>query len=247
MTKQTDLLDQLAAQAKQKQADEEAASRDAQERAAYYHEATEPAIQRLLDYLKQLTSHLNYLAEPLQGTYTLPYYGEVVASLRPDFKTQFASGEEKSNIRLSVTATIPPKTAPKVTLHTPIADQFIEQVAAVGLKLKKKVERTSRGKIVEGQFQVYGDINILVTIQAEASTDTIEFSFINLDRFNKVSHSFHPEEIDKRFLDQLGRYITRQSDALKREQLSGEQRARLRRAVQRDTQYLLKSLFDRHS
>ncbi len=246
MADDLDLLAQLAEQAKRKQAAEEAATRDAQERAARYHQTTEPAMQRLLDYLKQLTSHLNYLAEPLQGTYALPYYGEFIANMSPDFQTQFASGEDHSNIRLTVSATVPPESAPKVTLRAPIAGQFIDQTTELGLQLLKDVERSARGEIVEGSFQVHGSIKILITIEAAAAADEITFHFVNLDRFGTVTHQFQPEAVDDALLDRLGRYVTRQTNTLKREELPAEFREKLRRATQRN-QSLLKSVFDQTS
>ncbi len=225
------LLDQLEQLAKEKQQREEQLALEARERKARYHELTEPAMQRILDYLKQLTSHLNYLEQQREVQYDLPYYGQVKAT-HSDFKIRFSSHENHSEIRVDATAEIDRKASPEVELRTPVIEQFLELLVESGLHAAQSNKRMARARLVEGTFQVYGSVSISSTIGANRDDDALTMEFHNVDRLGSYHQRVPPEKIDDEFLDHLGRFISRDSDTLVREELSPELREQLKRSTQ---------------
>lgn len=238
------LLDQLEQQAQKKQEREEELAVEARERGARYHQAVEPAMQRLLDYLKQLTSHLNYLEHQREIEYEVPHYGRVRALTNPDFKTQFSSEETHSEIRLDATARINRKESPIVEVNGQLAKQLEQILLEYGLHAAKDSERTDRGDIIEAKFQVYGTVSLWISVRADVDSSEIVIEFHNVDRLGMYRRSLTPDRIDDEFLDDLGRFVARDREVLVREELSPAQREKIRRGVIKE-QTLLGSLFNR--
>ena len=226
-------LEDLEAQAQARRAGGESAERSREACEDAYREQLLPAMQSLHEYLQRLIESLTYLKPVVKIEYAVPGYGNVPAQLAHDYALRIDSQARSTEIHLESNANVLTEDA------APIAVDGAAKVRAINGAFQKvrlaglqDFRKDDSGEMVAAQFRARGKIALHADIRADAESGMVKMTFLNHDDWGTRARSYTPAQMNATLYDQLGRYISRQSDDLFREELSASTRQHLQTRIQ---------------
>ncbi len=226
-------LDDLEAQAQARRAGGESAERSREACESAYRDQLVPAMRELHEYLQRLVESLAYLKPVVKLEYPVPGYGNVPAQLAHDYELRIDSQARATEIHLKSAANVLTEDAAIISIEGAAKVRAIngafQKVRLAGLQDFRKDDS---GEMVSGQFRARGKIPLTADIRADADSGMVKMTFLNHDDWGTRARSYSAAQMDATLYDQLGRYISRQSDDLFREELSASIRHNLQQKIQ---------------
>ncbi len=228
------LLEQLAKEAEQRrEEDERNASRRA-ELEKEFNAVTRPAMGKLFNYAKEVVKHLNYIGRDIEVEYHIPLYGEITAKLNPDYRVRVSKDDDRIDIRLDVTASIPHEQSKAVFLRS---GKSLEQLESLilerGLSADRVFKKDREGNIIGSEVRIYGTFHLTIHIHAEVMSDFLVMNFTNFEILGNLSRRVLPSNVDDDCLDRFGRFLAREDNAFLQEGVSEEYRDKIRDEIRR--------------
>ncbi len=228
------LLDQLERQARERREQEERDEALRSERRDFYRTHTAPAMRKIFDYLKTLSSHLKYLDQTSQKHYTIPQYGQVTATIDPDIKVRLSTEKGvRSEILILATGRIDERSSQRVTVNAQQAEALDQVIIDHSFSARKRVHKNAEGEVVGGTYRIVGEFLLRGTIQARVESPEIELELSNFVELGIQRRKIRADQIDDEFIDRLGRYLVGNDQSLLRDDVSGDYRDRIQRRLQR--------------
>lgn len=226
-------LEDLEAQAQARRVGGESAERSREACETAYRDQLLPAMQELHEYLQRLIESLTYLKPVVRLEYAVPGYGNAPAQLAHDYELRIESVARAIEIHLKSNANVLTEEALLVPIEGAAKVRAIngafQKVRLAGLQDFRKDDS---GEMVSAQFRARGKIPLHATIRADADSGMVKMTFLNHDDWGTRARSYTPAQMNATLYDQLGRYISRQSDDLFREELSASIRHNLQQKIQ---------------
>lgn len=204
-------------------------------REGLWSERLGPAVQRLYEFLKQLSGHLNELKKRIPVTYNLPGYGDVAAHIEPPYTLRATPGTDNVEIQLECFAQVLPEECPVLETEGVVRTQALNQVFVKhrlsGLTDTKK---NAAGEVVAGRFQARGRIPLTLQIEAGQALGVAKLTLTNFYGFATTQRSFRHHQLTPELFDALGRYLTHVDASFAREDVDEDVRRTLAAKVQRE-------------
>ncbi|MDJ0653988.1 MAG: hypothetical protein QNJ40_07540 [Xanthomonadales bacterium] len=205
------LLDQLEQQAKERKEKERRDQQALNQQQDRYRSLTAPAMKKLFEYLKKLAQHVKYLDSPQKITYHVPHYGDVTATIDPEFQIRLSSEKGvRSEVQVQANGFIEKSSVPEVTLNPQQADALDSFVREHSLHGDKKVMKTASGEMVGATYRIHGQIICLGTVRSHTDSKMLDFEFVNFRGLEVQRRRANPEQVNDDFCDKLGRFLVGQ-------------------------------------
>lgn len=194
-----------------------------------------PAVQRLYEFLKQLTTHLNELKKRVRVVYSLPGYGDVVAYIEPPYTLRATPTQDSVEIILDCAAVVAGDECSVLETEGLVRTQTLAQVFTKHrLSGLQEGRKNASGEFVAGRFQARGRIPIQLQVEAGQALGMARISLTNFYGFATAVRSFRHAQLTPELFDALGRYITHVDAAFAREDVDEDVRRTLAAKVQRE-------------
>jgi hypothetical protein len=229
------LLDELEQEAERQRAEQARLAADREARQAHWDERLLPAMRALDDYLQRLTRNLAFLKKRLRTTYPLPGYGDVVATIEPDFVLQSAPTSSSYEITLEGLATVASDACPQVVCDNPnrvrSVSTALQQHNLAGISDARK---NANGEVQSATFRARGRIPLRISAQADIDSGQLRMTFHNFEGLGSSSRTLRAEDLNEKTFDALGRFITREETRFAQEDVADDVRRQLQSRLQRD-------------
>ena len=202
---------------------------------ADYRDVLEPGMDALEAYLLELTNKLKLVQPPITLRCALAGYGDVVAHVEHEYTMKAQRHPSSRELLLSFAAIIASPECPNVKVEGAnrvrmLANLFQRYRLGAALAPRKD----AADEVVAATFRARGRITLTAKFVAEASTGQLTMSFDNFDGFGSLVKRLPSDQVNASLHEQIGRYLTRQSSDLLREELPDQYRSQLRAKVQHD-------------
>jgi len=187
-----------------------------------------PTLERVREFLRELTDQLNYLKPDTLVSYEIKGYGEIVDFQQQNYRVALFDNvyvstkkshhslkdsdfiDTSSDFILRCTCETPYKyRLKKDNLHD--ANLQRKYFTKHHISFVDTEESEPNSEAIKTIFLFEPKINVEFQFTAQFKSGTIDLIVTNFDELGKKAvHSLQPEEIDDTFLDELARYITRQ-------------------------------------
>ncbi|WP_395793178.1 hypothetical protein [Aquimonas sp.] len=194
-----------------------------------------PAAQRLYEFLKQLSTHLNELKKRVRVVYNLPGYGDVVAYIEAPYTLKATPGSDSVEITLECAATVATEECATLetegVLRTQSLTQAFTKHRLSGLQESKK---NANGEVVAGRFLARGRVPLTLHVEAGQALGVARITLTNFYGFATTIRSFRHAQLTPELFDSLGRYLTHEDAGFGRENVDEDVRRTLAAKVQRE-------------
>jgi Arc/MetJ family transcription regulator len=229
------LLDELEQEAERQRALQTQLAVERESREQHWNEQLLPAMRRLDDYLQRLTRNLAYLKKRARTVYGLPGYGDVVATIEPNFVLQSAPATSSYDITLEGLATVVSDECPVVLCDNPgrvrSVSAVLHQHHLTGISDARK---DANGEVQSARFQAKGRIPLHMAAHADVDSGQLRIVFQNFEGLGSSSRTFAADDLDDALFDALARFITREETTFAQEAVGDEVRRQLKSRIQRD-------------
>lgn len=228
------ILDELKQEAERRRTGEQAALPE-EPKEGLWSERLGPASQRLYEFLKQLTTHLNTLKKRVKVSYNLPGYGDVVAFIEPPYTLKATPGTDSVEILLDCSATVAAEECPVLETEGLVRTQALTAVFAKHrLSGLQEAKKNANGDVIAGRFQARGKIPLNLTVEAGQALGVARITLTNFYGFATTLRSFRHAQLTEALFESLGRYITHDDASFAREDVDDDVRRTLAAKVQRE-------------
>jgi hypothetical protein len=228
------ILDELKQEAERRRTGEHSALPE-EPKEGLWSERLGPATQRLYEFLKQLSTHLNTLKKRIRVTYNLPGYGDVVAYIEPPYTLKATPGSDSVEITLDCAATVAAEECPVLETEGLMRTQALTQVFTKHrLSGLQEAKKNPNGEVVAGRFQARGRISLNLTVEAGQALGVARFTLTHFYGFATTLRSFRHAQLTDELFESLGRYLTHDDASFAREDVDDDVRRTLAAKVQRE-------------
>ncbi len=226
------LLDDLKSQAEQKNkpAGEQPASAGADE---FYRAQVKQRMIMANDFLTQLVNQLNEMKLVIKAEYPFKPGGKKVTLLQQGYKVYSDNITDPRQITLSFNCILANPTNYDVSGRGPALAQG-ELLERFQFK-HEKLEARDQNQMVKGaRFKLQGPLQLKCVLQFDEAKLIIKLLLTNFVGPGTSQYNLKPEQLDKTFMEHLGKYLLRKEAKLFQEEISDEAKAMLRKRLQQE-------------
>lgn len=220
------LLDELRSEAQVLRATQLEEQSESERIKQIYLKRIRPRLRALYHYLKELVEHLNYLERAIPVSYQLPGTDNRFELLQKDYVITADSGDNMSNIKLRFNAVA------NRPLYIPLASETEADKSVFSLRQHDLigVKRHNIGRQAQATYIV--EVSPRIPISLEFASDPGSTSLVlktrNFEKLGEVRKIFSSTDLTDQWLEDIGDLITRKRNVVTRQELSEEERARLK-------------------
>ena len=204
-------LDELRKQATEKQQREAAQARYQQALRKDYLEKVHPLMVKIYSHLSEFIAHFQVVWPAINTDYALTASGTVARLTQQDHKIVTDSRDEMKEIIFRYTCLGDENIRYQVENRKNI-DKHIEYLQRHNLKFDSRMYRNDNHEISHAIISVVPVVAVTVLINGEIETGKIRFRFHNVEALGTRTHTFSPEQITDDLIDNLIKYIARETD-----------------------------------
>jgi hypothetical protein len=195
------------------------------------------SMQALEGALRQRIERNEQLRQRPRMVYNLRGYGRVVAQIDGAWQISGDADEQNQHIVLECFAEVQSAACPLVQVNGVAAVRAVsDELQRHGLAAIERGERNAAGETSSAEFQVRGRFPLRLEVLAEAGSSTIRMQFLNLEGFGSSERRFDAAQIDAGTIDDLCRFLSRESARFAAEPVPSALQQALRERLQRDRQ-----------
>lgn len=225
------LLDDLEYKALQLRREEELGKEELARRRVRFQETIRPVVGRIYEYVRELTNHINYLKPENTVVYQVPRFGEIKATIVPDYRIRVSKDDNQASVVIETTAAIPVNTSRVFIEQESRVGDLENALLDAGISARQINHRDHAGVITSASFQVYGNIRRVAVVSCQVLDDDIQFKFTNFDVIGEMERRHSPEEVDDGFMDRLGRFLVAQDSDFLLEVRDEDDRDQIRQQI----------------
>lgn len=195
------------------------------------------SMQALESALRQRVERSEQLRQRPRIVGNLRGYGKVVAQIAEPWRISSEANEAEQHIVLESSAEVLSEACPRIQVQGVAAVRAVsEELRRHGLAAIERGDRNATGETCMAEFQARGRFPLRLDVIADATSGAIAMHFLNLEGFGTTQRRFLPSQIDGRTVDDLCRFLSRESARFANEPVAAELQAALRARLQHDRQ-----------
>lgn len=225
------LFDELEQDAKQLHPGQAAPEDRGEDLAVYYRDYCAPLMRRFQDYLKKLTDHIKKVGYTRTVELDIPQFGIIEGTVQPEMKLSSVVAEEGMEIKLEGSIHIDRDSAPVRRVNPASCAALEREIKQRSLRASKRNVSDEESGEASVAYRIFGDLKQFAVIRSARNSKKIQMRFHNIDSLCSRQKYILAEQIDKRFLDEIGRFLTGKSVAMFEEKVSSDVREQLQRKL----------------
>lgn len=195
------------------------------------------SMQALESALRQRVERGEQLRQRPRIVGNLRGYGKVVAQIAEPWRISSEASDAEQRIVLESAADVLSELCPKIQVQGVAAVRAVsDELRRHGLAAIERGDRNATGETCLAEFQARGRFPLRLEVVAEAASGAIEMRFTNLEGFGITQRRFLPSQINARTVDDLCRFLSRESARFANEPVTSELQDALRARLQHDRQ-----------
>ncbi len=219
-------LDDLRREAEQRRNEEASVAAQRAAREAFYRSDILPRMEAAYRLFAQLAEHLNYLRPEQPVNYTLRGYGEWRGLRQENYELQVDSRQNMRQLVLRAECRGEEELVFTVEGHKAIQRQ-VDYLNGTGLSFHYRERRDERMNAEAAEFIVKPLVPVSLTMEADIEEGRIVIALRNFEDFGSRRYFLEPRKLDEAVLDQLARYVARDSDRFLQDDVDAQTRAAL--------------------
>jgi len=200
-------LDQLKQQAAQVKAQEVAEGRNEELLGDKFKHVVLPTMEKLYQYMHEMTQQLNYIKPDTLVSYELKGYG-TYDNLNQNEYILGGYDKEKNQFFVRAFCHAPRKVRFDVKEQNDVEPQK-KYLWSNNIPFKWGQNTDKKQRFVKATFELQGQIIIELTFSADYERSAIKLNARNFEKIGEQDYLIPPEEFTDEFLDKLAMYITR--------------------------------------
>ncbi|MCV6638897.1 hypothetical protein [Candidatus Albibeggiatoa sp. nov. NOAA] len=225
-------LDQLKKQAQVVKNQQQTAKDQQTQKETRFEQQVKPALDKIQTYLVDLAEQLNIVKPDVRTRFKLSGFGEIDNLLQTHYelilrtdmdalrqKNYAKKQPETTSIKLqsafsfhfNCKADYPIRICKKNLREIPLQREYLHKH---GFRFKFEEEKTPDGKFKRGLFLLRPTVTTKLVFQGNIESCCIEMTTINFNLLGKQHYTIKPSDVNERFLDELAKYIVRDSHQL---------------------------------
>jgi len=227
------LLDDLRKQSTAlKQSQEDDAAKQA-ELLAIYKTEIHPAMASIYTHINEMIDHLNFVKPVITAPYTLTASGIKRNLTQGSYKISTDSSEEMKQIILVFYCSDEENVEFDIDNKKNI-EKHIEYLQRYKLQYTSQQYRDDTHEISFAKFSLESKVKITILIEGDVQESCIHLKFNNFQDLGLLKRDVQAEQITEDFLDEMGKYLIRESHNFMKLDLSNHDRQRLQQKVRRE-------------
>jgi len=227
------LLDDLRKQSsdlKKSQAD--AAARQA-ELEEIYKTKIHPAMTSIYTHINELIEHLNFVKPTIVSPYTLTASGISRTLKQADYKISTDSSEQMKQIILVFYCTDIEDVEFDVDNKKNI-EKHIEYMQRHKLQYTSQQYRDDSHEVSFAKFKLECKVKVTILIEGDIENSCIHLKFNNFQGLGLLKRDIQAEQVTEEFLDDMGKYLIRESFDFMKLDLSSKERQKIQQKIKRE-------------
>lgn len=223
-------LDDLRNQANKKKQDEHAEAKRWEQLTQDYRENIHPKMANLYSHLNELIEHLKVVNPEIKTDYILTASGDMATLKQQEHKIVTDSAEEMKEILFKCVCAGDKKIKYEVENKKNI-DKHIEYLQRYNLKFDSRLQRNDSHEVTHAKITVEPAINMFVLIKGDIESGQITIKFSNVEALGTREHTFRPEQVDDEFVDNVIKYIMRNTDHFLQLEMSDNAKRKIQQRI----------------
>ena len=227
------LLDDLRKQSSAlKQSQEEQAAKQA-ELLEIYKTKIHPAMTLIYTHLNELIEHINFVKPTITAAYTLTASGTRKNLKQAGYKISTDSSEEMKQIIL-VFHCVDEENIEFDVDNKKNIEKHIEYLQRYKLQYTSQQYRDDTHEVSFAKFNLESKVKVTILIEGDIQNSCIHLKFNNFQDLGLLKRDVTAEQVTDDFLDDMGKYLVRESHDFLKLDLSSHERQRLQQKVKRE-------------
>ncbi|THB70356.1 MAG: hypothetical protein D6B28_09560 [Gammaproteobacteria bacterium] len=235
------LLDELKQEADHRRKEEEVLLRDSERKEKFYREHTLPRMIKVYNYLDELVKAIVYLKREIYASYKVDGVGDIDDLLQVDYKVATDSTHNMKRVAVSFRC-FKNDTIEFDVKGEKAVEQQVSYLLSHKLDFEQKRKRTLNASTTESRFTMKCSIPVTIALEVNIEKSELYLKIYNFDGLGLNQRTIKTEDVDDKFLDNLGRYVLRQDETFLRQELSRDELARIRKNLVKEEKRRAKEL-----
>jgi len=227
------LLDELRKQStdlKKSNADEAARQQALLE---HYQASIHPAMTSIYAHLNEVLEHLNFVKPTITTPYTLTASGEKRELTQHSYSIKTDSSEQMKQIILTLVCSNEDYIEFDVDNKKNI-EKHIEYMQHYKLPFTSQQYRDDSHELASASFKLQCKVKVTILIEGDIENSCIHLKFNNFQDMGLLKRDVQAEQVNDDFLDDMGKYLVRESTDFMKLDLSSKDRKRLKQKVKQE-------------
>lgn len=227
------LLDDLKNQAEQRRAEEERNRLEQERLHAIYMEQIVPRMQEAFAYINQLCEHLNYLKTETPAYYPILTDGGLQQFHQRNYKVLIDSTTQPKTITLRFSCELDEPMRFMVQGGAKV-EHVAERLKAYRIPHHCKEAMDRDYRVTHANVKVDGPLNVTFVMQADIASSCINMMYNNFEAPGTKTIPLRPEQVDREFLEQLGKFILRENENFMKLEINTDVKDEIRRKIEQE-------------
>jgi len=234
------ILDELKQQASEKRQLEATEERERHSQEERYRQELLPKMQQLHAYLREFVDHLNYVRPEIvvsvydDGRRGLNHLLQGGYHLATDEHGGQSSLDNLKTLRLTYHCSADGEHRYTLTGKKDI-EKEMHLLSDTGISYSHRPVAEMQREMVE-EFSVRRKVPVMIEFKADVYSMNINLTIRNHESTGTRYYEISPAQIDEKFLEEMANYILRRENSFMRTEISGDERAQLRKNYLEDKQ-----------
>lgn len=227
------LLDDLEKRSAEHKAREASVEEERAQRERYYQEVMQPRFEAIYAFLGEFVSHLTVINPELLVSYRIPGDHSLTDLLQQGYELKLDSREETQQISLRFSCASEGELK-IVTENKQGYGQLNEFCFQNKLVYTTKPNRDAESRVASGDIIIQKKVPVHFTFSVDKENSRIVFHIRNFLELGLHKYYLDPDRIDEAFLDELGRFILRETDTFMQLEVDQEQLQIIRDTLEKE-------------
>lgn len=207
------LLDDLRNQAEGRRKQEEQEAAEQARREAIYREEIQPRMTKAYQYFLELIEHLNYVKPEILVDYPLLKNAQYVSLRQDDYTIVIDSSKALKRIDIIFQCTLDAPVEYEIFGKEVVLNQS-DKLDRYRINYTRRDRKDVSLELEGAKFKIEGPLPLRVLIEADVSHSVVRLALRNFTDPGVSRYTVKPGEFNEEFLDRLGKFMLRQTDAL---------------------------------
>lgn len=198
-----------------------------------YKTKIHPAMTAIYTHVNELLEHLNFVKPTILAPYTLTASGIKRNLKQHSYKIVTDSSDEMKQIILTFQCTDEDNVEFEVENKKNV-EKHIEYLQRYNLQFSTQKQKDYLHEISSATFNLQSKVKITISIEGDVQNSCIHLKFNNFQDLGLLKRDISAEQVTEEFLDEMGKYLIRESYDFMKLDLPEQDKKRLQQKIRHE-------------
>jgi len=198
-----------------------------------YKTKIHPAMTSIYTHVNEVLEHLNFVKPTIMAAYTLTASGIKRDLKQHSYNINTDSSDEMKQIILTFYCTDVDNIEFEVENKKNV-EKHIEYLQRHKLQYTSQQYRDDSHEVASAKFNLESKVKVTILIQGDVQNSCIHLNFNNFQGLGLLKRDIQAEQVTEDFLDEMGKYLIRESNDFMKLDLSAQDRKRLQQKIKKE-------------